>query len=101
MLLLAVDANFRLKNRMRKNEIDDPSLGPGWGYWVEPRKYGRHLRKYVNEKDVSKSVCACYFQADCQIGQHMYSIRCFASEGYPSNYWPARFGSGGCGLCTA
>ncbi|KAJ7086320.1 hypothetical protein C8R43DRAFT_965128, partial [Mycena crocata] len=34
MLILAMDANFRLKNRMRPNEIDDPSLGPGWGYWI-------------------------------------------------------------------
>jgi hypothetical protein len=60
MLLLAVDANFRLKNRKRKNEIDDPSLGPGWGYWVEPEQYQKHLKKYVNEKDVCCSVWACY-----------------------------------------
>jgi hypothetical protein len=59
MLILAVDANFRLKNRMRANEIDDPSLGPGWGYWVEPERYTSHVKKYVNEKDVSWSVCAC------------------------------------------
>ncbi|KAJ7139369.1 hypothetical protein C8R44DRAFT_604986 [Mycena epipterygia] len=48
MLLLAMDANFRLKNWMRTNEIDDPSLGPGWGYWVDPVKYKRHLRQYVS-----------------------------------------------------
>lgn len=57
MLLLAVDANFRLKNRMKANEIDDPSLGPGWGYWVEPQRYKSHVKKYVNEKDV----CAFIF----------------------------------------
>ncbi|KAJ7801671.1 hypothetical protein B0H14DRAFT_3489329 [Mycena olivaceomarginata] len=34
MLCIAVDANFRLKNPIRTNEIDDPSLGPGWGYWI-------------------------------------------------------------------
>ncbi|KAJ7112012.1 hypothetical protein C8R43DRAFT_1138947 [Mycena crocata] len=49
MLLLAVDANFRLKNRMRTNEIDDPPLGPGWGYWVNPRKYKRFIKKYVTD----------------------------------------------------
>ncbi|KAJ7627924.1 hypothetical protein DFH06DRAFT_1338758 [Mycena polygramma] len=54
MLLLAVDANFKLKNRMRPNEIDDPSLGPGWGYWVEPKRYRKHIRKYVGEKDMSQ-----------------------------------------------
>jgi hypothetical protein len=59
MLLLAVDANFRLKNRMRANEINDPSLGPGWGYWVEPGRYKRHLKKYVGEKDVNGCVESC------------------------------------------
>ncbi|KAJ7041760.1 hypothetical protein C8F04DRAFT_1176851 [Mycena alexandri] len=48
MLLLAMDANFRLKNRMRHNEIDDPPLGPGWSYWVEPDRYQRHLKKYMS-----------------------------------------------------
>ncbi|KAJ7126593.1 hypothetical protein C8R43DRAFT_1134919 [Mycena crocata] len=30
-LILAMDTNFKLKNRIRMNERDDPSLGPGWG----------------------------------------------------------------------
>jgi hypothetical protein len=51
-LILALDANFKLKNRIRKNEVPDPSLGPGWGAFVEPTKYKKHLRKYVAEKDV-------------------------------------------------
>ncbi|KAJ7149496.1 hypothetical protein C8R43DRAFT_887995 [Mycena crocata] len=61
MLLLAVDANFKLKNRIRPNEIDDLSLGPGWSYWVEPRRYRKHLKKYVAEKDVSAmSTCIAF-----------------------------------------
>ncbi|KAJ7450436.1 hypothetical protein FB451DRAFT_1566624 [Mycena latifolia] len=68
MLLLAVDANFRLKNRMRANEIDDPSLGPGWGYWVEPKKYKRHVKKYVNEKDISTCIAfAALLQKDTRM----------------------------------
>ncbi|KAJ7088008.1 hypothetical protein B0H15DRAFT_949821 [Mycena belliarum] len=68
MLLLAVDANFRLKNRMRKNELDDPSLGPGWGYWVEPQKYKRHLKKYVHEKDISSCIAfAALLQKDTRL----------------------------------
>ncbi|KAJ7343885.1 hypothetical protein DFH08DRAFT_701870 [Mycena albidolilacea] len=58
MLCIAVDANFRLKNRIRTNEIDDPSLGPGWGYWVEASRYRKHLRKYVNEKEVCDTCIA-------------------------------------------
>ncbi|KAJ7652310.1 hypothetical protein B0H17DRAFT_1214975 [Mycena rosella] len=68
MLLLAVDANFRLKNRMRVNEIDDPSLGPGWGYWVEPHGYKRHVKKYVNEKDASTCIAfAALLQKDTRM----------------------------------
>jgi hypothetical protein len=52
MLLLALDANFRLKNRLRANEHQDPSLGPGLGYFVDPGPYKEHLRHYVAEKDV-------------------------------------------------
>ncbi|KAJ7807053.1 hypothetical protein B0H13DRAFT_2386681 [Mycena leptocephala] len=55
-LILAVDTNFKLKNRMRANERDDPSLGPGWGYFVEPTRYKDHLRKYVAEIDVSTCI---------------------------------------------
>ncbi|KAJ6525816.1 hypothetical protein DFH09DRAFT_1046335 [Mycena vulgaris] len=68
MLLLAVDANFRLKNRMRLNEIEDPSLGLGWGYWVEPKKYTTHLRKYVKEKDISTCIVfAALLQKDTRM----------------------------------
>ncbi|KAJ7799003.1 hypothetical protein B0H13DRAFT_2503961 [Mycena leptocephala] len=68
MLILAVDANFRLKNRMRANEIDHPSLGPGWGYWVEPERYTSHVKKYMNEKDVSTCIAfAALLQKDTRI----------------------------------
>ncbi|KAJ7816808.1 hypothetical protein B0H13DRAFT_1923357 [Mycena leptocephala] len=56
MLLLALDANFRLKNRLRANEHQDPSLGPGLGYFVDPGPYKEHLRHYVAEKDVSSCI---------------------------------------------
>ncbi|KAJ7067282.1 hypothetical protein C8F01DRAFT_1208404 [Mycena amicta] len=55
-LMLALDANFRLKNRMRTNEKHDPSLGPGWGCFVETEAYKEHLRDYVAEVDVSTCI---------------------------------------------
>ncbi|KAK7040000.1 CxC2 domain-containing protein [Favolaschia claudopus] len=68
MLLLAVDANFRLKNRIRTNELEDPSLGPGWGYWVEPDTYKEHLKHYVNEKDISTCIAfAALLQKDTRM----------------------------------
>ncbi|KAJ7741465.1 hypothetical protein DFH07DRAFT_870169 [Mycena maculata] len=77
MLLLAVDANFKLKNRMRTNEIDDPSLGPGWGYWVEPKRYRQHLKKYVAEKDASTCIAfAALLQKDTRLtmGLHVSGV---------------------------
>ncbi|KAJ7887149.1 hypothetical protein B0H13DRAFT_2342514 [Mycena leptocephala] len=56
MLIVALDANFKLKNRMRANAKDDPPLGPGWEYFVEPKAYREHLRKYVPEQDISSCI---------------------------------------------
>jgi hypothetical protein len=58
MLLVTLDANFKLKNCMRANEHPDPPLGPGLGYFAEPEKYQRHLKHYVPEKDVRMFTCA-------------------------------------------
>ncbi|KAJ7470062.1 hypothetical protein B0H11DRAFT_2238017 [Mycena galericulata] len=64
-LILAIDANFKLKNRIRTNEHHDPSLGPGWGAFVEPKRYRQHLRKYVGEKDISTCIAfAALMQKD-------------------------------------
>ncbi|KAK6975118.1 CxC2 domain-containing protein [Favolaschia claudopus] len=68
MLILAVDANFRLRNRIRVNELDDPSLGPGWGYWVEPEGYREHLKNYVNETEISTCIAfAALLQKDTRM----------------------------------
>ncbi|KAF7312718.1 CxC2 domain-containing protein [Mycena indigotica] len=67
-LLLALDANFRLKNRIRTNEKHDPSLGPGWGYFVESDAYKEHLRDYVAEADVSTCIAfAALMQKDTRL----------------------------------
>ncbi|KAF7296857.1 CxC2 domain-containing protein [Mycena indigotica] len=55
-LMLALDANFRLKNRIRANERQDCSLGPGWSYFVDEGPYKEHLRDYVAEEDVSTCI---------------------------------------------
>jgi hypothetical protein len=59
MLILAMDANFRLKNRLRANEREDEALGPGWGHLVDEGPYREHLKGYVAEKDVSISCSLC------------------------------------------
>ncbi|KAJ7078641.1 hypothetical protein C8R43DRAFT_965974 [Mycena crocata] len=64
MLLLAMDANFRLKSRLRPNERDDQPLG-GWGHLVNEGPYKEHLVDYVAEKDVSTCIAfAALLQKD-------------------------------------
>ncbi|KAJ7890043.1 hypothetical protein B0H13DRAFT_2341227 [Mycena leptocephala] len=77
MLLLALDANFRLKNRLRANEHEDPSLGPGLGYFVAQGAYKEHLRNYVAEKDF------------------LYRVRGAAAEGNPPDDGFTGVGRGG------
>ncbi|KAJ7164597.1 hypothetical protein C8R43DRAFT_1122474 [Mycena crocata] len=64
-----LDANFKLKNRLRANERHDPSLGPGWGAFVEPNGYREHLKNYVGESD------------------HMHCLRGLAAEGHAAYHW--------------
>ncbi|KAF7325927.1 CxC2 domain-containing protein [Mycena kentingensis (nom. inval.)] len=59
-LILALDANFRLKNRIRANERHDPALAQGLGYFVLLEAYKEFLRHYVAEDDVSSCIA---FQA--------------------------------------
>ncbi|KAJ6525539.1 hypothetical protein DFH09DRAFT_1328897 [Mycena vulgaris] len=56
ILSTALDANFKLKNRLRANERYDPSLGPGWAVFVEPTEYRDHLKNYVGENDISTCI---------------------------------------------
>ncbi|TRM56325.1 hypothetical protein BD626DRAFT_357487, partial [Schizophyllum amplum] len=46
--ILAVDANFRLKNRIRKNENSGPALGEGLGYFVDTAPYKEHIANYIS-----------------------------------------------------
>ncbi|KAG6819393.1 hypothetical protein H0H93_012240 [Arthromyces matolae] len=44
-LILSQDANFRLKNRLRSSNEKDPSLQPGFAYFVSDDNYLSHLAK--------------------------------------------------------
>ncbi|KAJ7060660.1 hypothetical protein C8F01DRAFT_988096 [Mycena amicta] len=59
-LMIAVDANFRLKNRIRANERPDPALGEGQGYLVETKPYKEHLKTYIAEKELQFHSCAAF-----------------------------------------
>jgi hypothetical protein len=55
MLFLALDANFRLKNRLRKKSANKgyAILGDGLGCQVPGDSYTEHIKNYVSEEDVS------------------------------------------------
>lgn len=47
-----MDANFRLKSRLRGPASRDPPLGPGFSYFVEYDAYAAFILNYVDEEDV-------------------------------------------------
>lgn len=52
MLILAMDANFWLKSKLR-GLISDPILGPGWAYFVDHLPYSKFVAEAADDEDVS------------------------------------------------
>jgi hypothetical protein len=50
-LILAIDANFRMKNKDRSAK-DMPALGDGWAHFVPEAPYMKHIRKWGHEEHV-------------------------------------------------
>ncbi|KZP14909.1 hypothetical protein FIBSPDRAFT_751237, partial [Athelia psychrophila] len=56
MLTLAMDANFRLKSKLR-GLVTDPSLSPGWAYFVDHVPYSKFVAEAADDEDVSTRSC--------------------------------------------
>ena len=52
MLMVAMDANYRLKSRLRASINKEPMLGIGWSYFVNNGPYSDFLKDYVDENEV-------------------------------------------------
>ncbi|KAF9502212.1 hypothetical protein BDN71DRAFT_1515913 [Pleurotus eryngii] len=52
-LFVSVDANFRLKNRLRSNELVDAGLHTGLAYFVPQVSYKEHVMNHVSQADIS------------------------------------------------
>ncbi|KAM6497786.1 hypothetical protein JOM56_005734 [Amanita muscaria] len=50
-LFLAIDANFKLKQKNRG--INDPELSPGWAYFVEEGPYQDFIKDYVDQSEIN------------------------------------------------
>lgn len=52
-LILCMDACFRLQNRNRSSNTKDPTLGPGWAFFIDDGPYREHLKNYIHKDEVS------------------------------------------------
>ena len=52
MLILALNACFRLKQRIVSSEKKDPGLGPSWSYFVEDEPYQEYLWSVTDQDKV-------------------------------------------------
>ncbi|KAG1869682.1 hypothetical protein C8R48DRAFT_746879 [Suillus tomentosus] len=52
-IFLALDANFRLKNRLRSSEAGDPGLHTGLAYFVPNEPYRAHILNNASQNDIS------------------------------------------------
>ncbi|THU86479.1 hypothetical protein K435DRAFT_683541, partial [Dendrothele bispora CBS 962.96] len=52
-LFLAMDANFRLRNRVVSNHYRSPTLGDGWAYFRVPHELQDHIIRHVAQEEMS------------------------------------------------
>ncbi|PBK59169.1 hypothetical protein ARMSODRAFT_983262 [Armillaria solidipes] len=56
VLLICMDANFRLKNQMVSSYSRDPGLGIGWGYFVPRAPFETYVLNHTSDEDISTCV---------------------------------------------
>ncbi|KAI0039987.1 hypothetical protein FA95DRAFT_1503469 [Auriscalpium vulgare] len=49
-VMLAIDANFKLKSKNRG--LKDVDMAPGWSYFVENESYQEHVRTYIDQDEM-------------------------------------------------
>jgi hypothetical protein len=49
-----MDANFCLMSRLRSLIFKDPSLAPGWAYFVDNSPHADFIKEYVDMEEVSR-----------------------------------------------
>lgn len=54
-MVISIDANFRLRRRAISNEVRDPALSSGCGYFVEDKAYREYLKDRVTETEVRRT----------------------------------------------
>lgn len=60
MLMLAIDANFKLK--MKDRDAKNTFMGDGWAFFVSQEAYAEHINNNTNTEEVCGSTtmtCVC------------------------------------------
>lgn len=55
--ILAEDANFKQKAKLRSSDEKDPVLGPGWATFVNNQAYMEHLLNVAHQDEVACFPC--------------------------------------------
>ncbi|KAL0958405.1 hypothetical protein HGRIS_000546 [Hohenbuehelia grisea] len=55
-LIVAPDANFKLKGRRRATDAAEVGLAPGFAYFVAEKAYREHLKNYATQAEISHCV---------------------------------------------
>jgi hypothetical protein len=55
-LMVAMDANFRLRSKLRGLQSKDPTLTPGWAYFVNNGSYADFIKDYVDQDEVRAAI---------------------------------------------
>lgn len=95
-LWLAMDANFRLRSKIRGINVD-PSLCPGWAYFVENAPYAECMAKAADDVDVcpTQSLERCNELMICSTDIHMCWLSSYPQHAHeevkrPSRNWHGR-----------
>lgn len=76
---IAVDCNFRLKNRYRPSNALDVRLSPGWAYVVDHVPYLEHVRRFATQEEVGVPPMCSDSVADDYTDEHVCRISGHAS----------------------
>lgn len=77
LLILALDANFRMKRRMVSNDLVDPGLTTGLAYFVEEKAYRAHLSKYGDQHEARLLPILTELHADRPVSdKHLFRSCC-------------------------
>ncbi|TFY73759.1 hypothetical protein EWM64_g10254 [Hericium alpestre] len=76
MLFLAMDANFKLKQKKQKKDKQE-ELGPSWGYFVKEDDYQTFLKAYTAEPEMKN----CESNHSAIDHANILALKCFAVNG--------------------